>query len=176
MILCCEVCVPTDYISDLTLGQKWRICLNSWHTLWQPLWHTLWHTLYLCRDDLLLFGLEAWRIAVRRLYCLSRRCLNRSLRLTWRVSWLMLYAIWVSNWRHCCRSSLKPRVNFRKMYILRLKIQSNLCTTTTLDTLSLWPLLTGSRCSGVALCYKKWKRDPEMAVFVGRWSLFGNGR
>ena len=43
-------------------------------------------------------------------------------------------------------------------------------------TLNLWPLLTGSRCSEVALCYKKWKWDPEMMVVVGRSSFFGGGR
>ena len=36
-----------------------------------------------------------------------------------------------------------------------LNVQSNLCTTTTLRTLNLLPLLTGGRCSEVALSYKK---------------------
>ena len=31
-------------------------------------------------------------------------------------------------------------------------LQSNLCTTTSPDTLNLWPLLAGGRCSEVALC------------------------
>ncbi len=35
-----------------------------------------------------------------------------------------------------------------------LPIQSNLCTTTTLGTQNLWLLLTGGRCSEVALCYQ----------------------
>ena len=56
------------------------------------------------------------------------------------------------------------------------KVQSNLCTTTTLGTQNLWPLLTGGRCLEVILCSKKGKRDPEMVVVVGRWSLFGGGR
>ena len=34
-------------------------------------------------------------------------------------------------------------------------IQSNLCTTTTLGTPKLWPLLTGGLCSEVPLCYIK---------------------
>ncbi len=57
---------------------------------------------------LLLFWLEACRMAVTRLYWRSLRCLSRSRRLTWRVSWLMLYWIWVSCWRHCWRSSARP--------------------------------------------------------------------
>jgi hypothetical protein len=36
----------------------------------------------------------------------------------------------------------------------KIKIQSNLCITTTLGTKNLWPLLTGGRCSEVALCYE----------------------
>ena len=51
------------------------------------------------------------------------------------------------------------------------KVQANLCTTTTLGTLNLWPLLTGGRCSEVALCYENWKWDSKMVVAVGRWSL-----
>ena len=60
------------------------------------------------KNFLLLFWLDAWRMAVTRLYWRSLRCLSRSRRLTWRVSWLMLYWIWVSCWRHCWRSSARP--------------------------------------------------------------------
>ena len=42
-------------------------------------------------------------------------------------------------------------------------------TTTTLGTLNLWPVLTGGRCSEVALCYKKWKWDFKM------WLLLAGG-
>jgi hypothetical protein len=35
-----------------------------------------------------------------------------------------------------------------------LHVQSNLCTTTTLGTPNLWPLLTDVRCLGVDLCDK----------------------
>ena len=55
-------------------------------------------------------------------------------------------------------------------------LQSYLCLTTTLGTLNLRPLLTGGRCSEVALCYKKGKWDRQMVVVVGTWSLFGGGR
>ena len=48
-------------------------------------------------------------------------------------------------------------------------VQSNLCTTTTLGTLNLRPLLKGGRCLEVALCYENWKWDPKMVVAVGRW-------
>ncbi len=34
------------------------------------------------------------------------------------------------------------------------QIQLNLCITTTLGTQNLWLLLTGGRCSEVALCYE----------------------
>ena len=45
------------------------------------------------------------------------------------------------------RSILKQAIN--------KKVQTNLCTTTTLKTLNLWPLLTGGRfCSEVDLCYQ----------------------
>jgi hypothetical protein len=55
-------------------------------------------------------------------------------------------------------------------------VQSNLCTTTTLGTPNLWPLLTGGRCSEVAFCYKDLNWDYKITVVVGRWSLFGGGR
>ncbi len=42
-----------------------------------------------------------------------------------------------------------------------LQVQSNLCTTNTIGTLNLWSLLTGGRCSEVALCNKSWKWDPK---------------
>ena len=42
------------------------------------------------RVDLLLFGLDACRMAVMRLNCRSLRCLNLSLRFTCRVNWLMV--------------------------------------------------------------------------------------
>ena len=52
------------------------------------------------------------------------------------------------------------------------KIQSNLYTTTTLGTLNFWSLLTGGRCSEVALCYKQWKWDPKTVVVVAQVWLF----
>ena len=58
-----------------------------------------------------------------------------------------------------------------KMKYCTVMVQSNLCTTTTLGTLNLWPLLTGGRCSEVALCYKKVKMEPQNGVVAGRWSL-----
>jgi len=42
----------------------------------------------------------------------------------------------------------------RKGFNNILKLQSNLCVTTTLGSQNLWPLLTGGRCSEVALCYE----------------------
>ncbi len=49
-------------------------------------------------------------------------------------------------------------------------VQSNLCTTTTLGTQNLWPLLTGSRCSEVTLSYKINNGTPKW------WSLLTSGR
>ncbi len=57
-----------------------------------------------------------------------------------------------------------------------LLLQSNLCTTTTLGTPNLWPLLTGGRCSEVGLCYEVSNWDFKMVVAVGNWSLFGGSR
>ncbi len=51
----------------------------------------------------------------------------------------------------------------------------HLCTTTTLGTPKLWPLLTGDRCSEVGLCYKNLNWGSKMVVVVGRWLLFGGG-
>jgi len=51
------------------------------------------------------------------------------------------------------------------------KIQLNLCTTTTLRTQNLWPLLAGGRCSEVALCNNNWNWDPKIVVVVDKWSL-----
>ena len=62
-----------------------------------------------------------------------------------------------------------------KKILLKKEVQSNLCTTTTLGTLNLWPLLTGCCCSEVALCYIKGKWGCKMVVVVGRWSFFGGG-
>jgi hypothetical protein len=36
---------------------------------------------------------------------------------------------------------------------------------------NLWPLLTGGRCSEVAVCYNDSNWDSKMVVVVGRWSL-----
>jgi hypothetical protein len=58
----------------------------------------------------------------------------------------------------------------------QVQLQSNLCTTTTLGTPNLWPLLTGGRCSEVGLCYEVSNSDFKMVVAVGRWLLFGGGR
>ncbi len=55
-------------------------------------------------------------------------------------------------------------------------IQSNLCTTTTIRTPNLWPLLNGGRCLEVGLCYEDSHVDSKMKVAVGRWSLFEGGR
>jgi len=51
-----------------------------------------------------------------------------------------------------------------------LQVQSTLSTTTTFGTPNLWRLLTGDRCSKVALCYKT-----EIGTSK-RWSVFGGGR
>jgi len=53
---------------------------------------------------------------------------------------------------------------------LYASIQSNLCITTTLGSQNLWPLLTGGRCTEVALCYENWNWDPK------KWSLQTSGR
>jgi hypothetical protein len=37
-------------------------------------------------------------------------------------------------------------------------------------------LLTGGRCSEVALCYKIRKWDPKTVVVIDKWSLLGGGR
>jgi len=54
---------------------------------------------------LLLLGLEAWSMAVSKLYCLSRRCLSRSRRFTCLVNWLIQYWICESNRRLSCFKS-----------------------------------------------------------------------
>ena len=46
------------------------------------------------------------------------------------------------------------KVLFHLFGVCHLEIQSNLCTTTTLGTPIMWPLLTGSHCSEATLCYK----------------------
>ncbi len=48
-----------------------------------------------------------------------------------------------------------------------------MCTTTTLVTPNLWPLLADGRCSD---CYKDSNWDFIMVVAVVRWLLFGGGR
>jgi len=55
-----------------------------------------------------------------------------------------------------------------KENIEQLGIQSNLCTTTTLRTPNLWPLLTGSE---VVIIPKN--RDSKMVAVIDKWSLFG---
>ncbi len=62
------------------------------------------------------------------------------------------------------------------MNSLYIDIQSNLSTTTTLETPKSWPLLTGGRCSEVLLFSKSGKRDVTIVVVVEKWSLFGGGR
>jgi len=54
--------------------------------------------------------------------------------------------------------------------------QSNLCTTTTLGTPTLWPLLTDDRFSDAGLCYKDSNWDSKLMVAIDRWSVFGGGR
>ena len=60
---------------------------------------------------LLLLGLEACSIAVSKLYCLSRRCLRRSRRLTCRVNWLIQYWICESKRRVSCFKSPTPMMH-----------------------------------------------------------------
>ncbi len=56
-----------------------------------------------------------------------------------------------------------------------LNIQSNLCTTTTLETANWRLLLTGGRCSMLFMLYKSnW--HSKIVVAIGRWSRFGVGR
>jgi hypothetical protein len=69
------------------------------------------------------------------------------------------------------------QMGFCKMINIKSnRIQSNLCTTTTLGTQNLWPLLTVGRCSEVALCYKNRNRYPKIVESLDQWSLFGGGR
>ncbi len=37
-------------------------------------------------------------------------------------------------------------------------------------------VLTGGRCSEVALCYENRNRDPKIVAAVDKWSLFEGGR
>jgi hypothetical protein len=53
------------------------------------------------------------------------------------------------------------------------KIQSILCTTTTIDTQNFCPLLTCGHCSEVGSCYTDINWYSKMVVDVDRWSLFG---
>ena len=82
------------------------------------------------------------------------------------------------NWKSLdCTDSRKwvicsPTLQLKKRF-KSLALQSDLCTTTNLGIPNLWPLLTGGRCSEVALSYKNWKWDPKMVVAVGKWSIFG---
>jgi len=55
-------------------------------------------------------------------------------------------------------------------------IQSNLCTTTTLEIPNLLSLLTGCRCSEVTLGCKKSNLDFKLMISIDKWSLFGGGR
>ncbi len=66
--------------------------------------------------------------------------------------------------------------DYIKRLSLQYDIQSNLCTTSTLGTQKLWPLLTGGRSSEVPLCYKQDKWDHKIVVVVDKWSLFTGGR
>jgi len=54
-------------------------------------------------------------------------------------------------------------------------MQSNLCTTATLGTQNLWPLLTGGRCSEVPLCYKQGKQDQDIVVAIRRYVVVSSG-
>ncbi len=64
------------------------------------------------------------------------------------------------------------KISQLKKYFLKRKVQSNLCITTTLETQNLWPLLTGGRCSEVALCYKNWNWDPKIVVANSGLTVF----
>ena len=70
-------------------------------TLWKIFWTIM-------KIILLLFWLEAWRIAVIRLYWRSRLCLSLSLRLTCVVNWLIRYWTCTSKCRLSCFNSIKP--------------------------------------------------------------------
>ena len=69
---------------------------------------------------LLLFWLEAWRIAVTRLYWRSRLWRNLSLLFTWVVNWLIRYWTWTSKWRVSCFNSIKPAIS---IVVDRLQLQ-----------------------------------------------------
>jgi len=77
----------------------------------------------------------------------------------------------VVNFTNILRAAFLPNTKHK------MQIQSNLCIMTTLGILNLWPLLTGGRCSEVALCYKKWKMGPQnggrcrQVVVIQGWSL-----
>ena len=59
--------------------------------------------------------------------------------------------------------------------IKKNRVQSNLCTTTTL-ALQNSAVLTGGCCSKISLCYKSLKWDLEMVAVIGRRLLFrGSG-
>ena len=52
--------------------------------------------------------------------------------------------------------------------VQRYQVQSNRCTTTTLGTPNLWPLLTVGRLSEVALCYKNLKWNLKIVVCLNK--------
>ena len=54
---------------------------------------------------------------------------------------------------------------------ISISFACTLCTTTTIGTQNLWPLLTGCRYLQVTLCYTNWKWDPKMVVAENKWSL-----
>jgi len=66
--------------------------------------------------------------------------------------------------------SFYMRIHYMRAYFwspyLSHIIQSNLCTTTTLGTLNLWPLLTGGRCSEVYLYVIKPKIGTQNGVLL----------
>jgi hypothetical protein len=57
----------------------------------------------------------------------------------------------------------------------KIKVQSNLSTTTTLETPKLWPLLTDGHSSEVSQYSKNRKRNAKIVVVVNKWSFSGGG-
>ena len=74
----------------------------------------------------------------------------------------------VGNWFAKTRKEDISKYNLSILMLITNTV--NLCTTTTLGTSNLWPLLTSGRCSEVAMCYKYWNETPKWR------SLFASGR
>jgi hypothetical protein len=85
--------------------------------------------------------------------------------------------IWFGRCGPRCSTQIAYNIYVLKINILQIYIKSNLCVTTTLGIQNLWSLLTGCRCSEVALCYEIRNRDPQnsgrcrQVVVIRRWSL-----